>query len=142
MDPKKLRSAMMSMYGDDDADQHGGPSDADHDDAAVAEMSGSGRGGDQLAGLGIRDMPEFHHDQTGPKGPFVDRIEGDTATLLMPDGETREVPASKLPRGTREGAYLGPDGVDDLLGTMNTNNRIREHLLQLNGGDDGSDIKL
>lgn len=139
MDPKKLRSAMMSMYGDDDADQHGGPSDADHDDAAVAEMSGSGRGGDQLAGINIRDMPEFHHDQSGPKGPFVDRIEGDTAVLLMPDGETREVPVSKLPRGTREGAYLGPDGVDDLLGTKNTIDSLRQRL---SAGDDGKDVKL
>lgn len=41
-------------------------------------------------------------------GPFVDRIEGKTAVLVV-DGREEKVPLSKLPKGVKEGVYLTAD---------------------------------
>jgi hypothetical protein len=41
-------------------------------------------------------------------GPFVDRLEGKTAVLVV-DGREEKVPLSTLPKGVREGVYLTAD---------------------------------
>jgi hypothetical protein len=41
-------------------------------------------------------------------GPFVDRIEGRIAVLIV-DGREEKVPLDKLPKGLREGVYLTAD---------------------------------
>ncbi|MFN7133737.1 MAG: DUF3006 domain-containing protein [Myxococcales bacterium] len=74
-------------------------------------------------------------------GPFVDRIEGELAVLLV-DGEERTVPLSKLPRGVREGVYLTADlsGVDE-AGTAEARERV-ERKRQALKKDDGGDFSL
>jgi len=139
MDLKQASKALMAMYGasDNDADERGGPSDGDGDTAHDAAFMARDN---EPGGLGIKDMPGFEHAEKRPKGPFVDRINDDgMAVLLMPDGSTSEIPASRLPRGTHEGAYLGPDGVDDLLGQTAEIDGLRK---KLSAGDDGRELKL
>ena len=41
-------------------------------------------------------------------GPFVDRIEGRIAVLVV-DGREEKVPLAQLPKGTREGVWLTAD---------------------------------
>ncbi|MBI5543200.1 MAG: DUF3006 domain-containing protein [Deltaproteobacteria bacterium] len=40
--------------------------------------------------------------------PFVDRIEGEIAVLVI-DGQEQRVPVAQLPPGAKEGAFLTPD---------------------------------
>lgn len=124
MDPAKLRQAMLSMYGGLDA------------------ISGGDPHGTNDAGPDGRVSP--HHAEQ--RGPFVDRIEpakggemGDVAVLLMPDGTTQEVPLRALPKGTHEGAYLGPGGADDLRDQGNEAEEVRKRLSR---DDDGKDFGL
>ncbi len=71
-------------------------------------------------------------------GPFVDRIEGKQAVLVI-DGKEKSVPLSSLPRGTREGVYLTADlkGIDDAE-TRRAAGEIearRERMKKDDGGD-------
>jgi len=94
---------------------------------AIGKLFGSpgGRGGDQLEG----------NMSMAPEGAFVDRIDGDVAVVLMPGGETSEIPVNQLPPGVKEGEYLSPGGKDEAAyGTA-----LRNKLMQ---GDDGGNIKL
>jgi len=43
-----------------------------------------------------------------PAGPFVDRIEGEIAVLVV-DGQEERVPLAQLPQGVKEGVWLTAD---------------------------------
>ncbi len=93
--------------------------------------SPSGMGGDQM------DDPTSR--MGGDKRPFVDSIDGDVARVIMPDGKVHEIPTSHLPKGTKEGEYLGGGQTDGEAMDENQGMDIRKKLSM---GDDGGDINL
>ena len=80
-------------------------------------------------------------------GPFVDRIEGKLAVLVV-DGKEEKVPLAKLPKGVREGVYLTADrqavdtGASDAA--AKENRERREKLLEKSdeSGSGGGDFSL
>jgi len=73
-------------------------------------------------------------------GPFVDRIEGRIAVLIV-DGREEKVPLDKLPKGVREGVYLtGDRKAIDLAATDAAKAEIaaRRAKLKKDGGGDFS----
>ena len=70
---------------------------------------------------------------------FVDRIEDDVAVLLVGDREI-QIPASLLPKGTREGEVLKLER--DPEATARAKSRVGELRDSLGEGDDGGDIEL
>ncbi|HEY3448964.1 MAG TPA: DUF3006 domain-containing protein [Myxococcales bacterium] len=77
-------------------------------------------------------------------GPFVDRIEGKLAVLVV-DGEEEKVPLSKLPKGVKEGVYLTADrqAIDSQAAEDATKeSRERRERLQKKDGGGGGDFSL
>ncbi|MGC4121036.1 MAG: DUF3006 domain-containing protein [Myxococcales bacterium] len=80
-------------------------------------------------------------------GPFVDRIEGKLAVLVV-DGKEEKVPLAKLPKGVKEGVYLTADrkAIDQAASdaaAQETRER-RERLLKKSeeSGGSGGDFSL
>ena len=74
--------------------------------------------------------------------PFVDRIEGKTAVLIV-EGQEKRVPLRSLPKGIREGLYLS----DDLSRvepeeTAEAASEIAARRKRLQQDDDGGDFSL
>ena len=75
-------------------------------------------------------------------GPFVDRIEGRVAVLIV-DGREEKVPLDKLPKGAHEGVYLTADRkAIDRDATDAAKAEIEARRNALKKGDDGGDISL
>ena len=74
--------------------------------------------------------------------PFVDRIEGEVAVLIV-DGRERKVPLAQLPKGVREGACLTADlkALDEQAGEA-LKTEIAERRKRLQKGDKGGDFSL
>ena len=73
--------------------------------------------------------------------PFVDRIEGKRAVLVV-DGRERRVPLASLPAGVREGVYLTPDlSAIDPGAAEDAEAEIAERRARL-VQDDGGDFSL
>lgn len=74
--------------------------------------------------------------------PFVDRIEGKVAVLVV-DGAEQRVPLAKLPKGVREGAYLTADlsAIDEeaTKAAKAETSALRDRLKK---DDDGGDFAL
>lgn len=78
-----------------------------------------------------------------PAGPFVDRIEGEVAVLLL-EGKEERVPLAQLPQGVREGVFLTPDrrAIDEQASPrVSEQVRQRRKRLQDQGGG-GGDFSL
>ncbi len=75
-------------------------------------------------------------------GVFVDRIEGESATLVE-DGQERRVALTRLPKGVREGDWLSADLTRiDVDARVEAERRIEELRKRLSEEDDGGDISL
>lgn len=79
---------------------------------------------------------------TLPSGPFVDRIEGDKAVLVI-SGREQVVAVGSLPANAREGCVLTADlkRVDDPA-TRAAQARIAEARSAAGKDDDGGDFSL
>lgn len=74
--------------------------------------------------------------------PFVDRIEGKNAVLLV-DGKEQRVPVARLPRGVREGVYLTEDlAAVDEAATGAEKADLEARRARLAKDDDGDDFAL
>lgn len=80
-----------------------------------------------------------------PAGPFVDRIEGKVAVLLV-DGKEERVPLAKLPKGVKEGVWLTADrtAVDAAAGddAAREIRERRERLAKKSDDGGGGDFSL
>lgn len=75
-------------------------------------------------------------------GPFVDRIEGDVAVLIV-DGREQIVAVASLPAGAREGSVLTPDlRAVDATATQDARARIAALRSEAARDDDGGDFSL
>ncbi|MSP93418.1 MAG: DUF3006 domain-containing protein [Myxococcales bacterium] len=74
--------------------------------------------------------------------PFVDRIEGNVAIVLI-DGQERQLPTSSLPAGAREGCVLTADlTAFDENATRAARERVAALRTRAGNADDGSDFSL
>ena len=69
-----------------------------------------------------------------PGSPFVDQIEDNVATLMMPDGSTKQVSAASLPPGAKEGTFLDGSEQPNAQANMYRNQQVQ--------GDQRGPIKL
>lgn len=77
-------------------------------------------------------------------GPFVDRVEGKVAVLLV-DGKEERVPLAQLPKGVKEGVWLTADrSAIDAAAGEDAAREIRERRDRLlkKSGDGGGDFSL
>lgn len=74
--------------------------------------------------------------------PFVDRIEGKVAVVLV-DGVEKNIPLAQLPKGVREGVYLTADlkAVDQAATDAARAETAALHQ-KLKKDDDGGDFAL
>ena len=74
--------------------------------------------------------------------PFVDRIEGSVAVLVI-DGRESRVPLTRLPPGVREGVYLTADLKQvDQAATDEAKGEVEALRKKLSQDDDGGDLSL
>jgi len=77
-----------------------------------------------------------------PTQPFVDRIEGKVAVVLV-DGAEKKIPLSQLPKGVREGVYLTADlKAVDQAATDAAQAETSALRNKLKKNDDGGDFAL
>lgn len=74
--------------------------------------------------------------------PFVDRIEGRTAVLIV-EGQEKRVPLRSLPKGIREGLYLSEDlSRIEPVETAEAAAEVAARRRRLQRDDDGGDFSL
>ncbi|MGI5865476.1 MAG: DUF3006 family protein [Myxococcales bacterium] len=74
--------------------------------------------------------------------PFVDRIEGRTAVLIV-EGQEKRVPLRSLPKGIREGLYLSEDlSRIEPAETAEATAEVAARRRRLQRDDDGGDFSL
>ncbi len=74
--------------------------------------------------------------------PFVDRIEGKTAVLIV-EGQEKRVPLRSLPKGIREGRYLTEDlSRLEPEETAEAVSEVAARRERLRRNDDGGDFSL
>lgn len=73
---------------------------------------------------------------------FLDRIEEGTAIVVFGEDDARELPASVLPKGAREGDRLTLSLEIDEEATRRERDEVAALRKRLGEGDDGGDLSL